>query len=102
MGAQPKEVGKHYEHKANHLRISFNHEFDYSNEPEIRLKDVIGEDQISFGSDSEELAEYSPRSGGSKTFLIENTAHSRPQNENNMPRIIDTKDLKEEANSRKE
>lgn len=48
-----------YDQNGNNKPTSYSN-FDPENEPEVRLADIIGIDQISFPSNSEDLADYSP------------------------------------------
>ena len=54
-----KSSSRNYE-KNGHKRTKREITFDPKDEKEIRLKDIVGADQLSFGSDSEELAAWSP------------------------------------------
>jgi hypothetical protein len=80
-----------YDNNGN-SRISTNFEYDFANEPEIRLVDVIGIDQMSFAS-SEDFAAYSPpRSVDMTRNFKENEVHTNALNE---------ADFKEEVGSNK-
>ena len=59
-GKRVRESSSKNQDKNGYKRPKHELVFNVSDEKEVRLKDIIGHDQISWPSDSEELAAYSP------------------------------------------
>lgn len=87
---------------SGNFRPGYEQVFRVEEEREVRLADVLGEDQISFPSDSEMLAPYSPPAsydGNRSLFMEKNQEVKHEDNNDNHHLIGDGEDnIKEEYN----
>jgi len=101
-----KSEGKAIHDNNGYASKHYGFEINPFEEREVRLADIIGADQVSYPSDSELLAPYSPPASvdGSKASFVERmneVANTLENNYNNMPKQINEGDLKEEFGSKK-
>lgn len=95
-----KELSKGIHDQNGYPKSGYGYEFNCLEEKEVRLIDVLGDDEISFASDSEMLAAYSPPASydGSRSLLIEKpleVTHEANNDNNHMPINVE-ENIKEE------
>ena len=83
---RPKHESSHRNGPNGHKRAKHDYHYPIIEEQEVRLKDLLGSDQVDFPSDSEELAPWSPPSINSSevriTKIKEISQEVRPPNNN--------------------